>query len=370
MGDSLIRDGLPLWPLSLEKPEAWAGWTPRVRGRVFRTPFGAVLSLVATFEEDVSGSFQYATISASDPEFRSFLEALEGKGRLRLLFLDPEGREHASKEAAMDVADLLAAARAYDAARTPDPVRAVEAFKAAFVPQAGWKAGWSAADEAFGGPARKAARALALLASPYLAVAALSYLFAGRPFWFGMLIVIGIFSGWGVLSLLKESLGVAALTLVFGTSLILLGAWIGDRYAIADVYVDNYSGQAVRVDVDGLPWPPVEAGKTVRKQLRRGPHEVVVRSAVDGREIERRRVEVKSRRPHVYNVQGRMSYTLGKAEYGYGVSGGSGRRTHSDPWFEAAVDLLFENPPASIEVSSKSGGGSRSYLVRNGVLPP
>ncbi len=199
----------------------------------------------------------------------------------------------------------------------------------------------------------------------YAVVAVVSYLFAGRNFLIWPALIIGALTFFGAKALGKsDGTRAGLLCFFFGISFLVVGGVVSYFFVISDIYVDNFTDVPARLELNGHPWLNVDAQKTERSTLRRGTYEIAVFNSQTGKEIDRRTVEVDSGFPHIYNVGGGMSYILGTAEYGAGTQSES--KNIEDVWFEARVQYVFESPPDSISVDSKSPYGSRTYLVRNG----
>jgi hypothetical protein len=149
--------------------------------------------------------------------------------------------------------------------------------------------------------------------------------------------------------------------------------WIGNAFAWGTVHVDNFSPQAVVLELDASPWLNADARSTQVIGLRRGKYLLTVRARDSGKELDRLPVEVDGVGDYVLNVLRAQVYARGTARYGVSFVGPDPEEAVRDAWFKADVDHLFEEPPASVTVSSRGGppvgGASRTYLRRGPPQP-
>jgi hypothetical protein len=137
------------------------------------------------------------------------------------------------------------------------------------------------------------------------------------------------------------------------------------HYTQATIYIDNATGQLVRLEVDGRPWQEIEPATMSIKfsKLRWGKHVIVVYARADNKALDRLEVNIEDNGPYVFNVLGAQTYLKGSAFYGL-RGGGLGPETPvREKWFKPNVDLLFQHPPPGISVRGQSSA-TRTYLVK------
>ena len=149
----------------------------------------------------------------------------------------------------------------------------------------------------------------------------------------------------------------------------LLAAWavVGGMYQCTSVYIDNYCGQNVTLELDGQPWLTAGDNSTHEMRVLRKTHTIDVRSG-DGKPLDRQTVNVDSGGPYIFNVLAAMNYTHGVAHYStVNLPFGNGDTLtpiDHQVWIKANVDYLFEDAPTSITVDEGSST-DRTFLIRN-----
>ena len=144
---------------------------------------------------------------------------------------------------------------------------------------------------------------------------------------------------------------------------LLAAIWItvGVLFGISDVYVDNLSERATRIEVDGRPWIDAPVGARSRAQLRAGKHKIRILTSDGDKELDRFDVDVAWTKPYALNVLGGTRYATGTIQYG-NVPGSEGRAYRTDKWFRLDYDFLFEWQPAAIKVPEGTKSTTRTYI--------
>ena len=152
-----------------------------------------------------------------------------------------------------------------------------------------------------------------------------------------LVIVLGIGGLFGLLSLIGLVGSVAsgdprdrANRKWFALGTLLSATWVvagllGRSPAGTTVYVENFSGRDVTLELDGRPWIRADDGTSQQAAIPFGVHEVVTRSADGTAELDRRQVEAKQVAkdplpkdaderdyPYIFNVLGAQTYLKGK----------------------------------------------------------
>ncbi len=146
---------------------------------------------------------------------------------------------------------------------------------------------------------------------------------------------------------------------------VLLAIWVlvGNAYAISDIHVDNFSGQLIRMNLDGKAWMEVADGTSVVLPLRCGDHSIVILEAA-GKELDRHDVAIEASCPYVLNVLGGMRYESGIVHYGAGKA--PDKKYLTDRWIRASFDYLFQQPPSSVKVQEGTTYARTTFLRRTG----
>ncbi len=176
------------------------------------------------------------------------------------------------------------------------------------------------------------------------------------------LAVVAFSRGGGLLR--RFGLGEGRWFLLFG---FITALWItiGITCGISDVYVDNLSGKAARLEVDGRPWMDAPDGTKARSQLRAGRHLIRTLATETGRELDRLEVTVDWTKPYALNVLGGMRYATGTIQYG-DTPGREGRAYRTDKWFRLDYDFVFEWEADAIRVKKETKRTTRTYIRRFG----
>lgn len=158
------------------------------------------------------------------------------------------------------------------------------------------------------------------------------------------------------------------LSLAYAGGVVALWFGVGYWFQVGTVHIDNFSGQALQVLLDGRPWQTRPAQSTKIEKLTPGKHVITIQDA-NGQELENLNVNVERQGVYVLNLLGSQKYYKGEVQYGGPAWSVDDTETEiSDAWFEPKVDYLFEKPPQSITVSTKRGrpaySASRNYLRR------
>jgi hypothetical protein len=159
--------------------------------------------------------------------------------------------------------------------------------------------------------------------------------------------------------------------------IVMLAAWIaiGMKFPLSPVHVDNYTGTAVALELDGKPWLKLPADSSRQVFLRDGAYQVTVRAEPGGGVLGSHDAAVAGRSTYVLNVLGRMSYREGTREYRKVplppmLAHNPPETTIDQVWFNTDADFIFEEPPESISVSGSGDVATRSYLRRAGKAKP
>jgi hypothetical protein len=158
---------------------------------------------------------------------------------------------------------------------------------------------------------------------------------------------IGLVSQWSILGLEARLWHLLAVGMC--------AAWLYISYSFApvDVFVDNYSTQNVRLELNGEEWLALESASSEITTLRKGKHELVVRQRAGGKELDRMIIDVDGFGPFVLNVLGAMTYYKGTKTYVTpGAAAPSLRNQVSEridkKWFAPNVDYCLSPVPESV----------------------
>jgi hypothetical protein len=172
---------------------------------------------------------------------------------------------------------------------------------------------------------------------------------------------------------------------------LLISAAVIHAFEKPRVFVDNASGEDVRIWVDGEHWISIANHAQQKSRLPLGAHELVLHSSKADQEIDRRAVVVDRDGPFILNVLGKQRYIRGTVHYSTrrvnprdaAKRASGGYQTTSDEpnettttqvWIRANVAYVLEQPPESISVSKpwfdfSEVNEERSYLIRDRVEP-
>ena len=214
---------------------------------------------------------------------------------------------------------------------------------------------------------------LLVLVGIALLVAATAWLFASES-------VLQVGGGLGILGLVLLFWSAirerdAASFLLFLYSGLLLGIWtyVGYGSLRVPIYLDNYSEYDVQLLVDGDPWISIDRNESLKKDLRTGRHRLDILSLPDQEALRAFDVVIENRKGYVLNVLGAMTYYRGTVQYGSVLALPPEREPEqriTQEWFEPKAYYVFQDPPESIEVPSRSGIEQRTYLRRAGSKRP
>jgi hypothetical protein len=185
----------------------------------------------------------------------------------------------------------------------------------------------------------------------------------------GMALALILFTGF--ISMLKRDVNAPGLRWWgrLGLAILVWAAWTftGCHFLRTTIYVDNFSDQNVRLQVDGKPWLEVRAGELTTARLPRKALELTTIDAQTGKELDRRTVEVDSG-PFIFNVLGAGLYEVDSQSYGMAIPRSDDDTSYlvRGVWIKAKVDYLFQDPPDAISVSQGTRFVIKSYLKRLG----
>ncbi|MBI4834289.1 MAG: hypothetical protein HY811_05675 [Planctomycetes bacterium] len=402
------KEGVPSWEISPPDPNTFKGVRKSVIFRMFYFPEGALLaSFTKLYDMPDQPYLFHRILDISDALCKKYIESLISSGQVLLVFKD-EKQEYFTELVSVpagEIKRLLSEGESYNKKLgVVSGNAALDKFGTAFgqyFPKLGAEGSWDAVERHYQAktvpppqgevqaqfqteglhapglepevPAGNKSMALYWLIG-YAVVAAGAWFIAGRGLWLWTTIISGILV-LGFLFGLKDALSSSASKLsVIKTYLLVIGLWvlwlvIGIKFAIAPVYIDNYSGYKVLLKLGGKDWFTLEDSSNAETRLRRGAYELVIIDALNNGEIKRMTINVESGDPHILNVLGKMSYYKGTAvysTYSYGLTEPAGSTITSE-WFEADVDYLFEEPPGSMQI--KQGTTAyKSYLRREGAV--
>jgi len=230
---------------------------------------------------------------------------------------------------------------------------------------------------------------LAILAGIPAALALLAWWLEGNSVWMGTTIIAALLLGWNSLIGLKEwAMAIRReglqprllLVLVYVWSVLGLFCLVGIWFATGTVHIDNYSQQAVKIELDGASWVDAPRGSTRQVRVRRGSHRIAVRAPEGDEPLQALTVAIEGRGVYVLNVLGAQTYHKGSVHYG-GMRFSPGaddleNQDVKDAWLDVTkVDYLFQSPPDSIKVSVSKGmpasvvSEKRTCLTRISPLP-
>jgi hypothetical protein len=205
----------------------------------------------------------------------------------------------------------------------------------------------------------------------------LAWLLAGTTIWLWVMGIAGGLFAMFVFAVFKDttqSLGGRGALMMLGLiayAVVLLGSgfYISFEFARGTVYVDNFSPNDVRLDLNGATWRESRRQSTQVLGLQRGTYTLVIYDLQGGGKLAEHQINVEGRDNYVLNVLGAQAYARGRVDYGgFGFFAPPQPEILRHPWFKANVDYLFQEPPQSITVSvprgQSAGGASRTYLKR------
>lgn len=383
-------EGKPAWVIRVPQPGRFKGVERSLQFRLFYTPQGALIAcLLKLYDIPDQPYFIHRVFDISHDSVWEFLTQLTRSGNCALDF-ESKGNEEGFIEKipinARALSEMLQHGFAYNTGlKQLNGPESLDRFLEVFEPCAqkyGCEAGWEEVEKHFSPrrdkekdqdmeatPAQSAywiakikenpKEAAAWTAAFVIVVIAAWFLARGIVWWAAA--VLGALSAMGLWTdsyRSEDRLRAGAVSLLW-----ILWLFIGIRYPVAKVFVDNFNPYPVRLELDGKPWATAPRDATLQKNLRRGVHDLVVRSMDGKQELRRMPLEVKGAGPYVLNVLGAMSYYQGTAYYGYG-GGSSPGEVITQEWFQPRVQHLFESPPGSVKVSKGTGGATRTYLQR------
>ena len=122
------------------------------------------------------------------------------------------------------------------------------------------------------------------------------------------------------------------------------------------VYIDNYSGSAVKIFRKNEVWIDIENGASiVKKDLKQGTHILHIHK-MENNSIDTFRINIKKERNYVLNLFGKMTYYEGKVLYQTRLDNEknqpSEEREITKYFFQTSADFILETPPNQIEVTS------------------
>jgi hypothetical protein len=125
--------------------------------------------------------------------------------------------------------------------------------------------------------------------------------------------------------------------LVLGCGTCGLSIYLFPRPIYVDIYVDNATGQTVRVEFDEADWGLVGNGsyqKFSGRPMQRGPHTLVIRAADSGAILEQRTETFEDAGPWVLNVLGAQTYLRVSDFDLHGKKTFDNRQGHQQRWFK------------------------------------
>jgi hypothetical protein len=389
------RENVPSWEISPPEPNSFKGVPKAVIFRMFYFPEGALLAYFAKLYDMPEQPYLFHRIlDINDNANKEYLESMIKSGQMILVFKD-QAQEYFTEYvpvAADEIRRMISEGEAYNKRLTlVSGGRALDKFAEAFneyFPKLGAEGSWNAVEKYYQRPVSVQQQPQAqpqfqtaglnpeAPAGNYkpiiywfiaFAVAAAgAWLIAERGLWWWIVI------GGGIIIFLIGWMNIREFGLrnaVLATLLWVIWLFIGIKFTIAPVYIDNYSGYNIKLKLNGSDWVDVLNNNTVEKSLRKGAYDIIIIDSSNNKEIKRSAINVSSGDPHILNVLGKMSYYKGTAVYSttsYYGSGGSSGETITSEWFSADVDYLFEELPSSIQIS-RGSTAYKSYLKRQSI---
>ncbi|MFK8009843.1 MAG: hypothetical protein AB8H03_26045 [Saprospiraceae bacterium] len=122
------------------------------------------------------------------------------------------------------------------------------------------------------------------------------------------------------------------------------------------VYIDNYSGNGVKIFQKKDVWVELEnESSLVKKDLKQGTHVLFIHNMEDY-SIDTIRLNIKKERNYVLNLFGKMTYYEGTVRYqsrpDYKDNPTTEEREITKSFFQTRADFIMQEPPSQIEVTS------------------
>jgi len=124
------------------------------------------------------------------------------------------------------------------------------------------------------------------------------------------------------------------------------------------VYIDNYSGSAVKIFRKNELWVELEKESSlVKKNLKQGTHVLHIHKN-ENNSIDTIRINIKKENNYVLNLFGKMTYYEGEVIYQTSSQNDINEileeREIAKSFFQTRADFILEKPPSSIEEWSNS----------------
>ena len=119
------------------------------------------------------------------------------------------------------------------------------------------------------------------------------------------------------------------------------------------VYIDNYSGSAVKIFRKNEIWVELEnESSIVRRDLKQGTHILFIQN-MERSSLDTFRMNIRKENIYVLNLFGKMTYYEGKITYQAKFEKGENEvfeeREITKSFFQTRADFILEKPPNSIE---------------------
>ncbi len=147
---------------------------------------------------------------------------------------------------------------------------------------------------------------------------------------------------------------------IIGVIVVGVLAFFGIQYWLAgmsaDVYIENYSGKNVVLELDGEKWETVNDSNGKKVTIKPKKYELTVREVGSNDEIDKFTIDATNGHSnYILNVGGQQHFQLVEVVYSTAPNFGDGDRVlwdKNDKWIEFKADYIFKDPPNEIKTSS------------------